>query len=615
MCGIFGYVGKSGHAASIALEGLKKLEYRGYDSAGLALIDDMGKLHCAKCVGKVEVLAEKAQSLLSLESSLSIAHTRWATHGVPSELNAHPHVDSKGTMAMVHNGIIENHRQLRLLLSEKGVLFRSETDTEVALELLALLYKEHGHLLSAIKELLILLEGSFAIVVIHSDYPSQLFAFARHAPLAIGIGSTENYIASDPHAFSPYAKDVIFLGNGEIARLFAEKSELYSSSLESIDRSRQTFEADLHRATKEGYEHFTLKEICEQPMTVRSALTGRIVEEYGNAFFSKENDFDLQKLHHVERVLFLACGTSWHAALLGCYLIEELARIPSQAEIASEFRYKNPIVSPNTLVIAISQSGETADTIAAMREVQAKEVEVLALCNVENSTLAREAQNCLFLRAGAEVGVCSTKAFTSQVTLLVLLALSLGRMRHLSKEEGQELIFALKHLPHKLEEVINRRDEIAVLAAKYSHYHNFFFVGRRYMYPTCLEGALKLKEISYINANAYAAGEMKHGPIALIDSQCPTVALCANNQTFNKLLSNLMEIKARQGPLLAIATEEQAESLFGVADDLFVVPALPDLLAPLATAVVLQLFAYEVALQRGTDIDQPRNLAKSVTVE
>lgn len=608
MCGIFGYTGQR-KAAKIAIEGLKRLEYRGYDSAGIALLDE-GKIVFNKQKGKVSELEKALNSHLD-ETHLAIAHTRWATHGKPSEINAHPHLDENNTLALVHNGIIENYQALRSMLLEKGVKFKSDTDTEVVAHLIAHFYK--GNLLEAIRHVLTLIHGAFSIALIHKDYPNKIFAFAHHAPLAIGLGKDEAFISSDPTAFGEYTRDVTFLGNGEIAVVATDKVELYSGDLSPISREMLQLAASACEVKKGDYEHFTLKEIFEQPTTLRSALEGRIIEEYGTANF-QELKLSPNDLLSIQRILILACGTSWHAGYLATYLFEDLARIPTQVEISSEYRYKNPVVVPGTLVIAISQSGETADTIAAVRELKAKGADILAICNIDSSTLVREANHTLFLRAGPEIGVCSTKAFTSQVAVLTLLALQMARIRHMSKPEGQAFISALEKLPEQVEEVLKMAPGIQQLADKYAFYENFFFLGRRYMYPTAMEGALKLKEISYINANAYAAGEMKHGPIALIGENCPTIALCANKQTYGKFLSNLMEVKSRNGPILAIA-EEGTDGLEGVADDVILVPSTIDELAPVLSTIAAQLFAYYVALSRGTDIDQPRNLAKSVTVE
>lgn len=608
MCGIFGYVGKK-DSIELVLSGLKRLEYRGYDSAGIAGIKD-GRIEFCKEVGKVSVLENEIKKR-GIFCKTSIGHTRWATHGKPSDQNAHPHFDAEHTLALVHNGIIENYDVLRQQLISQGVSFISETDTEVVAHLIAGFY--HGNILEAVQKTIPLLQGSYALALIHRDFPDQIIGVAHDSPLVIGIGKGEAFISSDSHAFLSHTREAVFISNAEIAVVKADKLEIFNTANEQINKTSESLTHEAEEISKKEFAHYTLKEIHDQPQALRNTLCSRYIEEYGTAVF-EELFFDTNQLLSVERILILACGTSWHAGFVASYLIEEMARIPVQVDISSEFRYKNPIVQPGTLAIAISQSGETADTIAAVREVKAKGAKVIGICNVHGSTLAREVDSTIFLKAGPEIGVCSTKAFTSQVIILSLFSLLLSRMRHMGKEEGQVFIQALKVLPEQVQEVLNHQNTIAEFAKVYAKYDNFFYIGRRYMYPTALEGALKLKEISYINANGYPAGEMKHGPIALIHESCPTVALCANGQTYEKLLSNLMEIKARGGKILAVAEEGQRE-VEEIADDVVRVPKTLDQLAPILTTVVLQLFAYYVACERGEDVDQPRNLAKSVTVE
>lgn len=608
MCGIFCYIGKQ-NPVNIVMNGLKMLEYRGYDSAGIAGVKNGKIVHC-KEVGKVAMLEkEVTQSKLNLD--IAIAQTRWATHGEPSKVNAHPHFDQKYTLALVHNGIIENHEALRKALKAKGVVFVSETDTEVIVHLISDCYK--GDFLKAVQEAIPQLKGAYALAVIHKDHPDQIIAVSHQSPLVIGIGKKEAFISSDSNAFVSHTREVVFLADSEIAVVKADKLEIFDTSLEQLSKETQKLSFEVEEISKGEYEHYTLKEIHEQPRTIRNALLSRINEEFGTAIFEELN-FDINELLSVQRILILGCGTSWNAGYLAGYMLEDKARIPVEVEISSEFRYKNPVVSPGTLVIAISQSGETADTLAAVRELKAKGAKIIALCNVQGSTLAREADATIFLRAGPEIGVCSTKAFTSQLIVLSLFTLMMARMRHMGKAEGQEFLQALKNLPEQVQQVLDKGKAIEALAKKYANYDNFFFLGRHYMYPTSLEGALKLKEISYINANGYPAGEMKHGPIALINDQCPTVALCANKLTFEKLLSNLMEVKARKGKILAIA-EENEKGLDSIADDVIRVPNTIDEVASIPTTVVTQLLAYYIAKERGADIDHPRNLAKSVTVE
>lgn len=608
MCGIFAYLGSKDPVKTV-IKGLKRLEYRGYDSAGIAGIKD-GKIHHCKEVGKVSVL-EKEVEASGMALDIAIAQTRWATHGKPSKVNAHPHFDTHHSLALVHNGIIENHDSLRKTLSEKGALFVSDTDTEVIAQLVANFYD--GDILKAVQQSIPLLKGAYAFALVHRNHPDQIIAVAHEAPLVIGIGTKEAFISSDSNAFSSHTREVVFLANAEIAIVKADKLEVFDSALAPVMKSSEMLAVNETDVSKGNFEHYTLKEIHEQPQTIRSALLSRFVDDYGTATF-EELSLDVNALLSVERILILACGTSWHAGYVASYMFEDMARIPVQVEISSEFRYKNPVILPGTLVIAISQSGETADTIAAVRELKAKNVKVLAICNVHGSSLAREADACIFLRAGPEIGVCSTKAFTSTLIVLSLFCLMMARMRNLGKKEGQEFLDALKLLPEQVQQVLDQSKSIQAIAKKYAQYQNFFFLGRRYMYPTSLEGALKLKEISYINANGYPAGEMKHGPIALINEECPTVALCANKLTYEKLLSNLMEIKARNGHIIAIAERGEA-GLEKIADDIIWVPPTIDELATIPSTVVTQILAYYIAKERGADIDHPRNLAKSVTVE
>jgi len=606
MCGIYGYLGFR-NGVKIALDGLKRLEYRGYDSAGLAGVRDHA-LVVYKEVGKLSVLEASSKDFTS---SCVIAHTRWATHGKVTRENAHPQVDEKKSVAVVLNGIIENHHTLRESLRREGVHFVSETDTEVIPHLIARAYE--GDFLRAVQQALLLLQGAFAIAVLHKDHPDQMIVAANGSPLVIGIGAKETFISSDPNTLIHHTREVIYLADGEIALVKPEGVDIFDAGMTQISKKTEQLLHDVEEVTKGNFEHFTLKEIFEQPQTVKNAMLSRFFEEYGTVALEGLN-ISAHDLLAVRRVLIIACGTSWHAGFVAEYMLEDLARIPTQCEISSEFRYKNPIVPEDTFVIAISQSGETADTIAAVRELKAKGAKVLAICNIHNSTLAREADGCLFLRAGPEIGVCSTKAFTSQLVILSLFTLLMARMRHMSKAEGQHFLHALQGLPDQIQKILDMAPEIQEIAKKYSQYDNFFFLGRRYMYPTALEAALKLKEIAYVNANGYPAGEMKHGPIALINESCPTVALCSDKITYEKLLSNLMEVKSRHGKLIAIASEGSV-GLEHVVDDLILIPDTCDELSPILVSIACQLFAYFFAKERGAEIDKPRNLAKSVTVE
>lgn len=609
MCGIFGYIGNK-KAIKIALDGLRKLEYRGYDSSGLAAISQ-GKLIYLKKPGKM-VHLEEAVPALPEDVTIAISHTRWATHGKPSETNAHPQMDVKSQCAVVHNGIIENHDAVRRLLEKRGIVFNSETDTEVIPQLISYLYK--GNLLKAVQRALPLLKGAFALAAIHENHPRQIVCAARESPLAIGIGQGEMFIASDSQAFLKHTKKAIYLHSSEVALISENTVEAYNERSVPIAKETEDLGNDAEEVTKGKYPHYTLKEIYEQPQTIQNTLLSRYCEEFGKATFD-EIKFTDEELQKIQQIVIIACGTSYHAGLLGSYMLQERARIPVQVEISSEFRYKNPIILPNTLAIVISQSGETADTLAAMHEIKEKGALVLGICNVQGSTLSRYVDSCLFLRAGPEIGVASTKAFTSQLILFALLTLRFARMRTMSQKEGKDFIHALNLLPEMVKKVLEQSATIESIAKAYTSYQNFFFIGRRLMYPTALEGALKLKEIAYVNANGYAAGELKHGPIALIHEDVPTIAFCADHVTYPKILSNLMEIKARNGKIVAIAPEGSLE-IEKIADHVIWIPNAGDeLLTPILSTVASQLLAYHFANALGLDIDQPKNLAKSVTVE
>ncbi len=610
MCGIFGYIGPR-DPANVCITGLKHLEYRGYDSAGIAGIKQ-GEMFSLKEVGKLFAL-ESSLLKTPVTLDLAIAHTRWATHGKPTVENAHPHFDQHQAIAVVHNGIIENHFSLREMLRENGKEFYSDTDTEVIAQLVSYYYD--GDLLAAVQQALGQLRGFWGIAVIHKNHPNQIIAAARENPIAIGSNNSklEAYVSSDANAFGEKDLDVMFLHNDEIAVITPDKVEVFDQSATLVQKKTEKIGGENIAISKNGFDHFMLKEIFEQPHTIQQAVHNRFINDFGTAEFENLT-LTPSDLLGVRRILILACGTSWHAGLIAASLLEDKARIPTQAEIASEFRYKNPIISENTLVIAISQSGETLDTIAAVREVKSKGAKVLAFCNVRNSTLTREADCTLFLRAGPEISVCSTKAFTSQLTVLSLFTLLMARLRHMSKEEGQAFIQEIQALPPKVEQVLYQKEHIHALAKKYAHYERFFFLGRHYMHTTSLEAALKLKEISYINAQGYPAGEMKHGPIALVDDTLAVIGMCGNKHTYEKMVSNLMEVKARGAPILAMAPIGSPD-IESIATDVLWMPSVCDELASILYSVASQLLAYYIALERGTDIDQPRNLAKSVTVE
>lgn len=613
MCGIFGYVGSDvkENPVEICLEGLRYLEYRGYDSAGIAGILD-GKINACKTVGRVHDL-ESLIDTNQFKLSIAIAHTRWATHGKPSHYNAHPHFDKEHHLAIVHNGIIENYATIKDKLIKQGIQFQSDTDTEVIAQLLAFYYK--GDLLFALRKVLQKLEGAWAIALIHKDYPNQIFAAVKDTPLVIGYHAShkEMYISSDPNALKKEGLDILYLQNNDIAVIKSDSINIVDLDGHYKTTNFEKLNLESSNSSKGEFEHFMLKEIFEQPMSIRRAMENRFSEYFGTTHF-EDLTLSIHELQSINRILILGCGTSYHAGCIAASMLQNIARIPTEVEIASEFRYSNPILSENTLVIAISQSGETADTLAAIAEVKAKGAKVIGICNVKNSRLTREADSCLFLKAGPEMSVCSTKAFTSQLTLLSLFTVFMARLRHLSKEDGQEFLQELKNLPKIVEKILSNTESIRALAKKYKHLEHFFFIGRRYMYPTSLEAALKLKEISYLNAVGYPAGELKHGPIALIDENHVTIAMCGNALTYSKLVSNLMEIKARSGPIIAFAPKS-CRDLEAIADDILYLPEVIDPLASIPYSIAAQLFAYYIAKEKGTDIDKPRNLAKSVTVE
>lgn len=611
MCGIFGHIGE-GDSTQLCIKGLKYLEYRGYDSAGIAGIHK-GQLLSCKEIGKISEL-EKAIEKEPLHLELAIAHTRWATHGIPTKENAHPHFDEIQSIAVVHNGIIENHHALRSMLLEKGVSFSTETDTEVVAQLVSHFYK--GNLLHSIQEALSLMKGTWGIALIHKDHPHQIVAAAKENTLAVARDpkTREAFVSSDANSFQREGLEVTFLHKGDIALVSTDKIEIYNHEGSSVSREIEIFTAQNQTLSKNGFEHFMLKEIFEQPHTMQQAIHQRIDLKQGTAYF-EELTLSPEVLLHIDRIQILACGTSWHAACYASLLLEEKARIPTSAEIASEYRQKNPIITSHTLVIAISQSGETLDTLAAAREAKAKGAKVLAICNVPNSTLAREADSLLCLRAGPEISVCSTKAFTSQISVLALFSLYLGRLKGLiTQQEGVVFLTHLNEMPNIIASVLNQHETLQLIAKKYARYGHFFFLGRHFMYVTAIEAALKLKEISYLNATGYPAGELKHGPIALLDADVPVIGLLGNSGSYEKMLSNLMEVKSRRSPVLAFAPEN-SDQISALANDLIWIPYTIDELTPISYSVACQLFAYYVAKERGTDIDQPRNLAKSVTVE
>jgi glutamine---fructose-6-phosphate transaminase (isomerizing) len=608
MCGIIGYVGQR-EAEPILVEGLRRLEYRGYDSAGVATLTG-AHLHVRKKAGRIADLAGFLRERPS-PGCHGISHTRWATHGPANDRNAHPHVGGDNLVAVVHNGVIENYAALKRQLQDEGVVFRSDTDTEVIAQLIA--HCLNGDLVEAVRKALAKLKGTYGLAVISPRDPDVLIGARQGSPLVLGIGAGEHFLASDPMALVGNTQRVVYLQDHQMCVLTRDSCHIFDGEQARVEARVQQIDWDTGDADKGDFEHYMLKEIYEQPEALENAMRGRLSDEDASAHFGGLN-LNSQQLRRAERFVFTACGTSYHAALVGEYLFEEFARIPVEVEYASEFRYRNPPIDRNTIVLTITQSGETADTLAALRESKRKGHPTLALCNVVGSTIARECDGGVYLHAGPEIGVASTKAFTSQVTVLTLLALYLGRMRHLSSIQGARMLDELRAMPDLIRRTLRCYDEVRRLAVRYASVTNCLYLGRQYLYPVALEGALKLKEISYIHAEGYAAAEMKHGPIALVDGDTPSIFLIPRGAVYDKVMSNLEEIKARGGPVIAIACEGDAE-VAERADEVIYVPEVPDYLQPLVAVVPLQLLAYHIALLRGCDVDKPRNLAKSVTVE
>lgn len=610
MCGIIGFTGRR-EAAPVLLDGLKRLEYRGYDSAGM-VTGTGDKLHLRKKAGRIAELAKEVASKPA-PGTFGISHTRWATHGGATDRNAHPHFDAGNKVAIVHNGVLENYLALKHQLQADGVSFRTETDTEVLAHLIGRLYD--GDLLAAVRQALKLVKGTYGLAAVCTDEPGVIVGARLGSPLVIGVGDEGTYLASDANALAGYADKVVYLQDRQICQLTETEFVIRDQDFATVDALPHDIAQYLGEGDSEkgDYPHYMLKEIYEQPETVANAMRGRLDEADASAHFGGLN-LTPQQLRATDRIIMTACGTSYHAGLVGEYLFEELARIPVEVEYASEFRYRNPPIDRSTVVFAITQSGETADTLAAMRESKRMGHTTLAICNAVGSSIAREADGGVYLHAGPEVGVASTKAFTSQVTVLSMLALYFGRLRHLSAPQGEKIIEQLQDLPNKVREALGCHDVVKKVAEKYADCRNVLYLGRQYLYPAALEGALKLKEISYIHAEGYPAAEMKHGPIALVDGDTPTVFLVPRGNVFDKVMSNMQEIKARGGPVIAVCSENDRE-VMSVADDVIPVPDVPEFLQPVITAIPLQLLAYEIAVMRGCDVDKPRNLAKSVTVE
>jgi len=609
MCGIIGYIGNQ-NSVPILIDGLKRLEYRGYDSAGIAFIQHE-KIEVRRCVGKLKNL-EMALSGEKLNSTIGIGHTRWATHGRPSEENAHPH--RVGNIVVVHNGIIENYIQLKKELIAEGRHFTSETDTEVIAHLIERHTKRGLTLVQAVQEALKEVKGAYAIAVLKEEEPDILVGARNGCPLVAGLAQGGSFLASDIPAILNYTRDVLFLNDEEIIILSPEGIQIVDLEGNPVEKEPSKVMWNPVMAEKGGYRHFMLKEIYEQPRAIMDTLRGRLSYDTGNVYLD-EAGLSEDDVKGLKKIFIVACGTSWHAALVAKFMIEEIARLPVEVDVGSEFRYRNPLIDGKSLLIAITQSGETADTLAAMREAKGKGGKVFSVCNVVGSTAARESDGIIYTHAGPEIGVAATKTFTAQLVALYILAIYLGRARGLlSQAEGKNKLETLSQLPNLVEKILEDSDRIEEMARHYFQYTDFLYLGRGPNYPIALEGALKLKEISYIHAEGYPAGEMKHGPIALIDDKMPTVALITRNNVYDKVISNIMEVKARGGKVIAIATDGD-EDISAKADDVVYLPQFDHLLTPVLLAIPLQLFAYHIAVLRGCDVDQPRNLAKSVTVE
>ncbi len=611
MCGIVGYIGARS-AQDVVVKGLKRLEYRGYDSAGVAVIRDALKV--TKCKGKVAKL--EAMLSKSDKAEIGIGHTRWATHGEPNDVNSHPHTSTNGKIAVVHNGIIENYTALKVQLQSQGHVFYSETDTEIMAKLIEQFYKD-SEVLSLEKAVQLATQqvnGTYGLAVLHEDFPDLMVVARRGSPLLLGVGDDEMIVASDASAVAEYTDKVVYLDDNETAVIRRDSYEVQDNSYVLMDKKVHELQMSLEEIEKGGYPFFMLKEIFEQPKTIGDSLRGRIQPEEGKIVLGGLTEV-MDKLLGARRIIIAACGTSWHSGLVAEYLFEDLAQIPVEVEYASEFRYKNPLIYPDDIVIVISQSGETADTLAALREAKSKGATVLGVVNVVGSTIARETDAGVYLHTGPEIGVASTKAFTGQVTVLTMMAIQLAQYREtITAKKADELIKALSQIPIKIQEILDQHEEIEHIAQLFTYAPNFLYLGRSYSFPVALEGALKLKEISYIHAEGYPAAEMKHGPIALIDEMMPVLVISATNHTNDKMVSNIEEVKARKGRIIAVVNPSH-EEVKNLAEFVIEIPETLDELSPLLSVIPLQLLSYYIAVNRGCDVDQPRNLAKSVTVE
>ena len=615
MCGIVAYIGRSA-ALPVLMDGLRRLEYRGYDSAGVAILES-GQIHLRKSVGRIANLAEEIGKN-PISGSIGISHTRWATHGAVTRENAHPHTDKSGRLHLVHNGVIENYQILRDQLIERGHIFHSQTDTEVLAHLVGEAFdratsRNEATLVEAVRQALRQVIGTYGISVVHADVPGVIIGARRGSPLVLGIGKNEHFLASDVSAIVAHTRDVVYLNDYEIIALQAEGFEITTVSGNGADYQVSKVEYSAESVDKGHYPHYMLKEIHEQPNSVRDALRGRLCLEEATAKLGGLNMSNAD-LRSVDRIVLVGCGTAFHSALAGEYLIESLAHIPVECEFASEFRYRNIPLDRDTLVFVVSQSGETADTLAALRESQRKGHRTLGICNNVASTIARESDGGVYMHAGPEIGVAATKSFTSQLTIFALLGLLLGRIRHLSHSDGLEIIAAMEKLPDLVARTLQLDSQIAAIAKKYAHSKSFLFMGRQAQYPIALEGALKLKEISYISASGYPSAELKHGVIALITEEAPSIFIAPRDAVFEKNISNIEEVKARKGPVIAIGTEGDT-ALAKICDDVILIPDCPHYLTPILSVIPLQLLSYHIATELGCDVDKPRNLAKSVTVE
>lgn len=610
MCGIVGYIGQR-NCVPILIEGLKRLEYRGYDSAGIGILNGSDSV-IVKNKGKVSLLQEKVEQL-NLSSSIGIGHTRWATHGIPNEVNAHPHTNTDSSLFLIHNGIIENYQTLKKGLMNLGYRFRSETDSEVLPHLIDSFLRKGNDLVKSVQLALQEVEGTYGIAIIYTKEPDKIVAARKGSPLIVGLGQNENFVASDVSAVLAHTKQVVYLEDGEIAVI--TKNDFCAKTIHDDEIRKEVHEItmSLEEIDKGGYPHFMLKEIMEQPESLRNSMRGRILLEEGNAKLGGLADV-ADRLANSKRILISACGTSWHAGLVGEYMFEQFTRIPTEVEYASEFRYRNPIVGSDDTVFFISQSGETADTLAALREAKLRGALALGICNAVGSSIARESDAGVYTHAGPEIGVASTKAFTSQLVVLALITLLIGRKKILSIEEGKKIAIELYQIPDKVEKILKLNSEIESIASQFKDAKNFLYLGRGYNFPVALEGALKLKEISYIHAEGYPAAEMKHGPIALIDEDMPVVFIAPQDSTYEKIKSNIQEVKARGGKIIAVASENDNE-IDHLVDYTIKIPDTIEMLRPILTVIPLQLLAYHIAVKKGLNVDQPRNLAKSVTVE